>query len=71
MTDIDALADFVTEAQRRIRAVSADQEYRLALLWVTGAPEWKNLPDEAVDDLTVMLEAKRLEVVRASGALIG
>jgi len=69
MSDIDALADFVTEAQRRIRAVSGDQDYRLALLWVTGAPEWKNLPDDAVDDLTAMLEAKRVEVIRASGAL--
>lgn len=71
MTDIDALADFVTEAQRRIRAILTSADYSLTLLWVTGAPEWAKLPDEAVDDLTVMLEEKRLAVIRASGALAG
>lgn len=71
--DIDVFAEFVTEAQRRVRAVASDEDYRLAYIWVTGAPEWKSLPDLAVDDLSHMLEAKRREVVGRSmvGGLAG
>lgn len=70
-TDINDLADFVTESQRRIRTVTNDPEFRHALWWVEGSPQYKLLPDDAVKDLLHQLEAKRVEVLRASGALLG
>lgn len=69
--ELNDLAAFTTEAQRRIRAVENDNGYRLVSWLMLGAPEYKRLPEGSVADLLAMLEAKRLEVIRASGALAG
>lgn len=70
-SDLDALADFITEAQRRIRNITNANEYTHAVWWVSGAPEYPRLPDAVVEDLLEQMEAKRLDVIRASGALAG
>ncbi len=67
--DIDALADFITEAHRKIEQITDKASFSLTHLWVTGAREYADLPDAAVDDLLHHLERKRVEVLRASGAL--
>lgn len=64
MADLNELAEFVSESQRRIAAIHDDNSYRLTYLWVSGAPEWSRLPDDAVDDITIHLESKRQEIVR-------
>lgn len=71
MTDIDKLADFITQAHRTIETVGTPAEYSVALSVVTGAPEYKLIPDETVQDLLHHLERKRNDVIRASGALVG
>lgn len=70
-TEIEDLADFITESQKRIRAVSNAHEYTHAVWWVSGAEQYMRLPDAAVEDLLAQMEAKRLEVIRSSGALAG
>ena len=70
MSDIDDLADFITQAHRSIEQVTDSAGYSKALASVTGAAEYRRLPDPAADDLLHHLERKRVEVVRASGALV-
>lgn len=64
MADIDELAEFQSECQRRISAIHDDPSYRITMMWVSAAPEWSRLPDGAVDDITAHLEEKRIEIVR-------
>lgn len=73
MVKIEALADFMTECHRRIAAIHDDTSYRQTYMWVTGAPEWSDIPEWSVDDLSHHLEAKRQDVVRKAmpGALAG
>lgn len=70
---IEALADYMTQCHRRIAAIHDDESYRLTHAWVTGAPEWSDLPEWSVDDLLHHLEAKRQDVVREAmpGVLAG
>lgn len=70
-TDLDDLSAFVTASQRKIRGIKTPEDYRLISWWVLGAPEYKRLPDGSVVDLLAHLEAKRIEVLQASGALVG
>lgn len=71
MPDIDALADFITQAHRTIELVGDAAEYSRAVLATTGAPEYQRIPDDAVQDILLHLERKRNDVIRASGALVG
>lgn len=71
MTDIDDLADFLTQAHRTIELVGSPDEYSRAVLATTGAPEYQRLPAEAAQDVLLHLERKRNDVIRASGALAG
>lgn len=70
-SDIDALADFITQAHRTIEQVMTPDEYSRAVLATTGAPEYRRLPEEVVQDILLHLERKRNDVIRASGALAG
>lgn len=70
-TDIDDLADFITQAHRTIELVGTKDEYSRAVLATTGAPEYQRIPDEALQDILHHLERKRNDVIRASGALVG
>lgn len=69
--DIDVLADFITQAHRTIEQVGDATEYSRAVSATTGAPEYRRLPEEAVQGILHHLERKRNEVIRASGALAG
>lgn len=69
--ELDQLAAFTTEAQRRIRAVDTIEGYSLVSWWVFGAPEYKRLPAGSVSDLLAQMEAKRIDVIGKSGALAG
>lgn len=71
MTTIDKLADFITQAHRTIETVQTPAEYSRAVLATTGAPEYQQIPNEAVQDILHHLERKRNDVIRASGALVG
>lgn len=71
MTDIDAQAKFITKAHKAIEQVRDEKSYRLAIMTVTGAKEYRSLPETDVNDLLRHLERKRVEIVRASGALVG
>lgn len=71
MTDIDTLADFITQAHRTIELVGTPDEYARAVLATTGAQEYRRLPSEVADDILAHLERKRNDVIRASGALAG
>lgn len=67
--ELEALAAFTTEAQRRIRSIENTKDWEMVHWWVLGADEYKRLPDGSVADLLAQLEAKRVEVLRKSGAL--
>jgi len=67
--ELEALAAFTTEAQRRIRSIENTKDWEMVQWWALGAPEYKRLPDGSVADLLAQLEAKRVEVLRKSGAL--
>ena len=69
MSEVDELADFLTQAHRTIELVGTSDEYSRAVLATTGAPEYRRLPAEASDDILHHLERKRNDVIRASGAL--
>lgn len=70
-TDVDELADFITQAHRTIELAGTPDEYSRAVLATTGAVEYHKLPDAAVQDILHHLERKRNDVIRASGALVG
>ena len=73
MADIDELAEFQSECQRRIAAIHDKDSYGWTYIWVTGAPEWSRLPDGVVDDITAHLDEKRVEIARKAfvGGLAG
>lgn len=73
MEKIAALADFMTECRRKIAAIHDGNSYRLTYMWVTGAPEYSEVPEWMVDDLLHQFETKRQEVVGKAmpGALAG
>lgn len=71
MNDIDHFADFITQAHRSIELIGTPDEYARTVLSITGAPEFKRIPDDACEELTHHLERKRNDVIRALGALVG
>lgn len=70
MTEFEA-EDFMTRAARRIAAIETSADYSRVYASLTGAPEWKSLPDLIIEPLLEALEEKRRKVLRASGALVG
>lgn len=66
---IDEQATFLTMAHQTIKLVSTVDEYSRAVLATTGAREYRDLPDEACQEILHHLERKRNDVIRASGAL--